>query len=161
MLSQKEYLNLAKMAIRHYGNKNMLRDDEAIGEVANYIIRADIRYDASKGMNENSWRMLNGKYGVLIFLNNKKKQKKHLSLREIELVGSNSLMETVYVNEVFDIVDDLPNLSKRDRDMFKDRWLDKMTLREIAKKHKLTHERIRQILEVVYKKVREEYENKD
>jgi DNA-directed RNA polymerase specialized sigma subunit len=137
----------------------MLKDDEAIGEVANYIIRADIRYNPEKGMNPNSWRMLNGKYGVLVFLEGQSKQKRHLCIDEIPVATESGLMENIFVNEIKEIVETDDEISTREREMFSDRYVDRMSLRAMGKKHKLTHERIRQILEGIHVKIRKHYES--
>lgn len=159
MLSQTEYLAFAKKVIRRYGRPIMLKDDEAIGEIVNYIIKGDLRYDAAKGMNPNSWRMLNGRYGVLVYLAKRARQKQLLSLDEVGPVGNTGFMQSVYINEIVDLVKNDQSLTDRERAVFHDRHMDLMTLRQIGERHQLTRERIRQILENIYKKIRLHYEN--
>lgn len=158
-LTQNEYTALAKRAIRQYGRQSMLKDDEAIGEIASYIINADIKYNPDKGMTRNSWRMLNGRYGVLVFLAKRRRQKHMVSLEDSPAPFVDELMDGIVVNEIYSLVEKDQSISKREREIFYDRHKDSLSLRQIGRKHNLTHEYIRQILKNTYAKIRVHYES--
>lgn len=158
MLSQREYLALAKKVIKQSGRLNLLKDDEAIGEIVSYIMRADIKFDPEKGMQAHNWRLLNGRYGVQVYMNKRGKKPPSISLEDVAPASNAGIMDGLYINEIYQILEKDESITEREREIFKDRHMEQMSLRQIGSKHNLTHERIRQILSGVYTKIRSHYE---
>lgn len=161
MLNQTEYLAIAKRVIKQYGPPNLLRDDEAIGEVASYIIRADLKYKPEKGMKPENWRILHGKFGVLVFLKKKSRErKKQCAHLDDSHASTADMMNSILSNEVFEILRDDETITERERAIFNDRHLNNMSLRQLSGQYHLTHQRIHQILASTYNKIRKHYESR-
>ena len=81
-----DYLKEARYVIIKWGDFNMLKDDDAIADVAHNIMLAEWRYDPSKGASRLTHRINYGKYAVLdIYKKRKKASKhKHITINQVE-----------------------------------------------------------------------------
>jgi len=82
----KEYLKEARYVIIKWGDFNMLKDDDAIADVAHNLMLAEWKYDPTKGASRLTHRINYGKYAVLdIYKKRKKNSKyKHITINQAE-----------------------------------------------------------------------------
>jgi len=149
-LTQKEYILTAKKNLSKYGVLNPSNDQ--IGEVVEYLIRADYKYKSDIG-NREGFRMLYAKYGVLKAIRKNKQQNnkrdKSLDFTIKSENRNNKYLDTlpsrektpdfyVFFKEVLDKIKINGILIERDRDILLDRFLNMMTYEEISQKYSLS-----------------------
>ncbi len=84
MFSLAFYLKSAHKAICKWGNSNMLSDEDAISEVAHFMMVADDRFDG-RGSRD-GFRMSYAKYGVLHAISKyKRNKKKHRNVQSLDV----------------------------------------------------------------------------
>ncbi len=161
-----EYIDVARKIISKYGTLQMLRDDDAISYVANFIMTYDDRFNAlpDKGSIE-GYRYMNGKFGIKKWLS-KKKKRKEFSLEsyynnrtggnfKYDIESSENTIQNVYLNEILTAID---KLNDRDRDFVKLYFFENKTLEEISLAHDLSKERVRQIIKSALELIRVKFE---
>lgn len=81
-----DYLKEARYVIIKWGDFYMLKDDDAIADVAHNLMLAEWRYDPTKGASRLTHRINYGKYAVLdIYKKRKKASKhKHITINQME-----------------------------------------------------------------------------
>ena len=81
-----DYLKEARYVIIKWGDFNMLKDDDAVADIAHNIMLAEWRYDPTKGASRLTHRINYGKYAVLdVYKKRKKASKhKHITINQME-----------------------------------------------------------------------------
>ena len=81
-----DYLKEARYVIIKWGDFNMLKDDDAIADVAHNLMLAEWRYDPTRGASRLTHRINYGKYAVLDIYKKRKKESKyrHITVNQIE-----------------------------------------------------------------------------
>ena len=72
-----DYLKEARYVIIKWGDFNMLKDDDAVADVAHNLMLAEWRYDPTKGASRLTHRINYGKYAVLDIYKKRKKESRH------------------------------------------------------------------------------------
>lgn len=157
-----DYLKIARKIISKYG-PSLLRDEDAVAYVANYIIKADIKYDGKTGSKE-GFRCLSARYAIKNWINrNIKNKPKSIS---IDADGGNgspikdkidsfeSTTDNVELNEILDFID---TLNENEQKVLKMYYFESMSLKEIGQSLNLTHEAIRQRIKKALCKIKEKF----
>jgi RNA polymerase sigma factor (sigma-70 family) len=178
--SLKTYITLAKKAISRFANQfynglasKMLKDEDAISNVAQSIMMADWRWDENylneKGTKKSrySYRNQCAIWAIQTHItkdSKNKKKKNHLSIDHIinpqDSSTAGSLIEDVKAKtpesiliekenkqEIKDLIDsllDLDYLSSRQKDYIKLYYFDRYTFEKIGNKYGITREAVRQ-----------------
>ena len=164
-----EYLDVAKKIISRHGTLQMLRDEDAISYVANFIMTYDDRFNAlpDKGCIE-GYRTMNGKFGIKKWLSQKKKRKE-VSLESLttrynydaggnfrgEIPSDENTLENVYLNEILSEID---RLDKREQECIRLYFFENKTLEDISSVYDLSKERIRQIIKAALETIKMKFE---
>jgi DNA-directed RNA polymerase specialized sigma24 family protein len=84
--TMKEYLKEARYVIIKWGDFNMLKDDDAIADVAHNLMLAEWRYDPTRGASRLTHRINYGKYAVLDIYKKRKKESRyrHITINQVE-----------------------------------------------------------------------------
>lgn len=155
------YLKNAQNAIKVFGNRRMLRDEDAISHVAYSMMHADEKYDGVTGSKE-GYRWECARFAVLSIVSKKPKMKT-VSLNKTNDEGA-SLCATLTRDEIpkknivhVDIVGHIESadyISSRDKQCLLDKYVNDLTLEEIGVKIGTTRERARQIIDEAIVKIR-------
>lgn len=156
-----EYLDEAKVIIKHMKQYSLLKNEDAIAFVADKLIKADINYrDLGDFSVRDSFRCSRGKYAVRAWLELQKKNNKKYGT-PIDINDKNVLCTVSYQDdtvELSEIMDYINTFNPRTKDMICSYYYDNQTLQEIGNRHKVTRERVRQILESSLGKIKEKFD---
>ena len=153
----KDYLIEARYVIIKWGDFNMLKDDDAIADVAHNIMLAEWKYDPNKGASRLTHRINYGKYAVLdIYKKRKKASKhKHIAINQIESDREESgviLTDESYKKErdhelSAELVEDILSnkcINKIQRRYMRERYIYGRTYQEIATQYRVTRQAVQQ-----------------
>lgn len=139
-LSLNQYLSLAKTLILKYGGgyKNkLIRDENAIGEVAYALMMADQNYDSTKGTKESTWRIQNAIFKISHLIREIRKNP-HISLNEIDFAQKepieNNCEEIIQKNRGI--------LTQKQIDYLNLTYIDGFSQKEIAKQKNVTKQAV-------------------
>lgn len=168
-LTQKEYMLSAKRALSKYVHNNNPSDDE-IGFVAEYMMRADNKYKSDIG-NREGFRMSYARFGCLTIAKKKQRYKvKSLQSLDYEFKsesGNQSMLDEIpskikephfysIYNETLSFIKTTDTISDRNRSIFLDYYLNKMTLEKLSNKYDVCISGIKYIIESTAKKIKKE-----
>lgn len=178
--SLKTYLLLAKKAIAKFANQfysglatKMLKDEDAISNIANAIMMADWRWDENyindKGTKKNrySYRNQCALWAIQTYLSKEGKSKKQYKLLSLDhilnhddastaicLIGDSKsqspddiIADIENKEQLHQLIDDMFNLdylSDRQKDYIKLYYFEGYTFEKIGKKYNITREAVRQ-----------------
>ena len=152
-----DFLKEARYVIIKWGDFNMLKDDDAIADVAHNIMLAEWRYDPSKGASRLTHRINYGKYAVLdIYKKRKKASKhKHITINQVESdreEAGSILMDESYQRErdhelSVELVEDILKnkcINKIQRRYMRETYIYGRTYQEIATQYRVTRQAVQQ-----------------
>ena len=152
-----DYLKEARYVIIKWGDFNMLKDDDAIADVAHNLMLAEWRYDPTKGASRLTHRINYGKYAVLdIYKKRKRAAKlKHITINQMEsdreqegiiLTDESYEREEEYklsaefVNKILDN----KCINQIQRRYMRERYIYGRTYQEIAIQYRVTRQAVQQ-----------------
>ena len=152
-----DYLKEARYVIIKWGDFNMLKDDDAIADVAHNIMLAEWRYDPTKGASRLTHRINYGKYAVLDVYKKRKKASKHKHI-PINQVESDRDQEGVILtdesyerDEEYRLSSELVNnildnkcINQIQRRYMRERYIYGRTYQEIATQYRVTRQAVQQ-----------------
>lgn len=164
MESLEFYLKNAQNAIRKFGNLRMSLDEDAVAYVANYMMRADQKYDGKTGTREGyRWRW--AKYAVMNFSRTYKKKYNTISIDSINnndcKMSDNLTLDKIpknnnnlYISDIIETIREADYLTDREKSCLFGKYVDDKTLQEIGDNIGTTRERVRQVIEKAIYKIR-------
>jgi RNA polymerase sigma factor (sigma-70 family) len=155
--TMKEYLKEARYVIIKWGDFNMLKDDDAIADVAHNLMLAEWRYDPTRGASRLTHRINYGKYAVLDIYKKRKKESrhKHITVNQAESDREEAgiiLTDKGYEREEehkisAEFVDNLLNnkcINKTQKGYMRERYINGKTLQEIADEFGVSRQAVQQ-----------------
>ena len=152
-----EYLKEARYVIIKWGDFNMLKDDDAIADVAHNLMLAEWRYDPTRGASRLTHRINYGKYAVLDIYKKRKKESrhKHIAINQTE---SNREQEGVILTdesyereEEYKISAEFVNsildnkcINKTQKGYMRERYINGKTFQEIADEFGVSRQAVQQ-----------------
>jgi RNA polymerase sigma factor (sigma-70 family) len=155
-----EYLTISKKIISRYGNKRMLRDEDAISHVAYFLMDADQKF---KGGDPIGFRGYYGRLGVLDWLTKEKRKVKTVNLVDNDKFDSSLLSNidsgenvsnNVNLNEILNHID---TLDIRTQEIIKLYYYEDKTLAYIANIYGITKQRVEQVIKNTISKIKDKY----
>lgn len=162
-LSHEEYVSLAKMAIKRYNRQRgeklikYLTNEININFVASYIALGDWKFNKNKGTSRSTNRFSYGVYGIKK-LAQERKEMFNSGESQLSYETGYTIKKSHSLTEFEEIID---CLSEKSKEIIRFRYLDRMTLKEIADIKGLSKERIRQLLNDIYRTIRVNYGKDD
>jgi len=149
MKEMKEYLAIAKKMIGKYGYKQMLKDDDVIGEVASSIMKADWKFNGVGTLE--GFRSLCAKRTIINF-----KRKQFKNSRTKNITYENPFYVDFDNLEYFDLLDKIQTLiSPKMYDIFISSCLNDESYESIGSRYSLSRERVRQLLQSTLETIRQ------
>jgi len=160
-----EYLRLARRIIYKLANKygknhitKMLKDEEAMGNLASELMFADMKWDANyKGVNgpinRFTYRKQRAIWAILAFINTYQKRR-FISLDRLLAKGRDFLQPHSNVASLKETVQYC--CTKREAEWINLYYLHNYTFREIGEQYKITHANVHHTIKTALLKVRKE-----
>lgn len=144
-LTLENYLLSAKRILIKYGCGYLCKDEDAISHVAEFMMKADQKFDGSGS--RDAFRVYYGRFGVLSYIRHKKSQPKNRSVDFYDYDGSvKSPDQAAEQKELIDNIFNSSNLSERQKKCLAMHYLEGVTLEAIGKELKVTRQRVQQII---------------
>jgi len=152
-----DYLKEARYVIIKWGDFNMLKDDDAIADVAHNLMLAEWRYDPTKGASRLTHRINYGKYAVLDIYKKRKKESRHKHI-PINQTGDSREQEGIILTdesyerekeykisaEFVSKVLDNRCINKVQREYLRERYINGKTFQEIADEFSVSRQAVQQ-----------------
>ena len=170
--TMKEYLKEARYVIIKWGDFNMLKDDDAIADVAHNLMLAEWRYDPTKGASRLTHRINYGKYAVLDIYKKRKKESKyrHITINHAEsdreeagiiLTDEGFRKEEDYRLSVETVENILSNksINQTQKGYMRERYINGKTLQEIALEFGVSRQAVQQSIANALKNLKKVLKN--
>lgn len=155
------YLKNAQNAIKVFGNRRMLKDEDAISHVAYSMMHADEKYDGKTGSRE-GYRWECARFAVLTIVS-KKPKIKTVSIDTTNddgksfssvLTKDKRAKNNVLCADIIGHIENTDCITPREKQCVLDKYINDLTLEEIGTKIGTTRERARQVIDEALTKIR-------
>lgn len=168
-LTQREYVETAIRVIGTWGNSMMMRDDDAIGYVASFMMMADVNYDPNKNKTRSSWRLERAKFAIMNYKHRRMRYARY-SLDHEKIVGGralkfsdmiaderNSVESKTQLSEMVEIINVAGFLSERQKRCLVMHYVERKTYRVIGEELGISHQSVKLDVDLAVKRLREKY----
>ena len=152
-----DYLKEARYVIIKWGDFNMLKDDDAIADVAHNLMLAEWRYDPTRGASRLTHRINYGKYAVLDIYKKRKKASKHKHITINQMESDREQEGIILTDESYkreeehklssEFVNNLLNnkcINKIQRGYMRERYINGKTFQEVADEFSVSRQAVQQ-----------------
>ena len=152
-----DYLKEARYVIIKWGDYNMLKDDDAIADVAHNLMLAEWRYDPTKGASRLTHRINYGKYAVLDIYKKRKRASKHKHITINQMESDREQEGIILTDESYErgeeyklsaeFVDNILDnkcINKIQRGYMRERYINGKTLQDIALEFGVSRQAVQQ-----------------
>lgn len=154
-MTLEDYLMLARKLIKTHGPRKMLFDNEAVGYVASYLMKADINFNNNG--NIYGYRKACGKFAIMNWIDRnikRDKKRKQVSITNMDLPCNDNVFNNVAFNEILDFIE---TMKPKHKDVLKSYYFEKKTLNEIGNTYGITREAVRLRLQKSISLIKEKF----
>lgn len=160
-----EYLTFARKFIASKKCSFLANDEDAVSAVATAIMNAEVSYDGQIPLR--IWKLKNAGWMLGKILRKKKRESEN-PVWSLDFVYKGDRLSDLVEDEkqrpqqgLVEFIDNMDNISARDRDFLYKNIVYGWKLTEIAKDYGISTERVRQVVESTLNKIRERIKNED
>ena len=167
-----DYLKEARYVIIKWGDFNMLKDDDAIADVAHNLMLAEWRYDPTKGASRLTHRINYGKYAVLDIYKKRKKASKHKHITINQMESDRDQEGVILTDESYERAEEyklsaefvnkiLDNkcINQIQRRYMRERYIYGRTYQEIAIQYRVSRQAVQQSIANALKNLKKVMKN--